>query len=125
MSGKYANARSIGMDRRSCRLLWPLTGSASVLVVALVWFCAGRATREPVYEGKTLVRWLRTYAPSSKAQRNSQEWKKADDAVRQSGTNCMPVLLQMLRAKDSRLKLGLISLARSISSSSISFRQRR
>jgi hypothetical protein len=82
------------------------------LVVALVWFCAGRATREPVYEGKTLVRWLRTYAPSSKAQRNSQEWNKADDAVRQSGTNCMPVLLQMLRAKDSRLKLGLISLAR-------------
>lgn len=100
------------MDRRSCRLLWPLILSAFVLVVGLNWFYASRATRQPVYEGKTLVLWLRTYAPSSKAQRNSPEWKKADDAVRQIGTNCMPVLLQMLRARDSQLKLKLIGLAR-------------
>ncbi len=101
-----------GTDRGSCRLRWPLTASAFVLAVALVWFCPSRATRQPIYEGKTLVLWLRTYAPSSKAQRNSPAWKEADDAVRQTGTNCIPVLLQMLRARDSQLKLGLIGLAR-------------
>ena len=100
------------MDPGSCRRLWPLTVSASLLVVALGLFCASRTTRRPLYEDKTLVLWLRTYAPSSKAQRNSPEWKKGDDAVRQRGTNCIPVLLRMLRAKDSHLKLSLIGLAR-------------
>lgn len=100
-----------GMDRSSCRLLWALSASAVALVIALVWFYASQATRQPVYRGKTLVFWLRTYAPSSKAQRNSPEWKEADNAVRQIGTNGIPVLLQMLRARDSRLKLGLIALA--------------
>src|ERR1051326_4991293 len=101
MRSKHRNARSMGMDPGSCRRLWPLTVSASLLVVARGLFCASRTTRAPLYEDKTLVLWLRTYAPSSKAQRNSPEWKKGDDAVRQRGTNCIPVLLRMLRAKDS------------------------
>lgn len=82
------------------------------MVAGLAWFCATRGPRQPVYEGKTLVLWLRTYAPSSKEARNSPEWKKADEAVRQMGTNCIPILLQMLRARDSQLKLAFIGLAR-------------
>jgi len=102
----------MGVDQRSCRPLWPAIVLAFLLVVVLGWFFASRATYQPVYEGKTLAHWLRTYAPSSKARPYSAEWEKAAKAVRQTGTNCIPVLLRMLRAKDSRLKLGLISLAR-------------
>jgi hypothetical protein len=113
MRCKEGKVRSTAMDQHFGRWwLWSLAASAVVLVVGLVSFWAGRAARRPVCQGKTLTLWLRTYAPSSRAGRNSPEWKKADDAVRQIGTNCTPVLLQMIRARDSRLKLALISLAR-------------
>lgn len=113
MSGEAGNAELSESGRDSRRWWrWLLATSAVVLVAALIWFCASRASRQPVYEGKTLALWLRTYSPSSRAGRNSPEWKKTDDAVRQMGTNCIPVLLQMLRARDSRLKLGFVSLAR-------------
>jgi HEAT repeat protein len=101
------------MSRRSGRRWLCLLGvSAVVLVSGLACFLASRGSRQPVYEGKTLALWLRTYSPSSQSQRNSPEWKKADDAVRQLGTNCIPVLLRMLRARDSQLKRRLISLVR-------------
>jgi len=67
---------------------------------------------EPVYRGKALTRWLRTYAPSSSAKPASKEWNEADAAVRHIGTNCIPILLQMIRAKDSPLKLRLVALAK-------------
>jgi len=84
----------------------------SILLVGLVLFLVLQVPPEPVYRGKTLTHWLRTYSPSSSAGRPSREWKEADDAVRHIGTNCIPVLLQMIRAKDSPLKLRLVSLAK-------------
>ncbi len=68
---------------------------------------------EPVYRGKPLSQCL---APSlSDAERGIRNWEarqlEADNAVRQAGTNALPTLLRMLRAKDSPLKLGFIPLA--------------
>jgi hypothetical protein len=67
--------------------------------------------RQPVYGGKPLTLWLRTYAPSSSSQLHSPEWNQADDAVRHMGTNCVPILLRMIRQKDSQAKLWLVAFA--------------
>jgi hypothetical protein len=58
--------------------------------------------REPVYEGKTLRRWLESHVLTSSANPpyGSPGWKKADEALRHIGTNAIPILLQMIRAKD-------------------------
>jgi len=68
---------------------------------------------EPVYQGKPLSQCL---APSlSDADRGMMNWEarhlEADNAVRQAGTNALPTLLRMLRAKASPLKLWFIDLA--------------
>jgi len=72
---------------------------AGVLGV-LVWRASG--TREPVFEGRTLRRWLNHHVASSAAipPYNSPGWRKADEALRHIGTNGIPTLLGMLRTKD-------------------------
>ena len=71
-----------------------------VVVGWLAWRASGR--REPVFEGRTLSNWLDHHVASSAASPpyGSPGWKEADDAIRHIGTNGIPTLLQMLRAKD-------------------------
>jgi HEAT repeat protein len=76
----------------------------------LLWFLTRQLHPEPAYRGKPLTLWLRTYAPSSPSGRGSPAWSEADDAVRHIGTNSIPILLKMLRASDSKLKLRLVEL---------------
>ncbi len=66
----------------------------------LVWRASG--PREPVFEGRTLTSWLDHHVASSAARPpyNSPGWKKADEALRKIGTNAIPTLLGMIRAKD-------------------------
>ena len=82
-----------------------------ILLASLVGFWVCRDLRDPVYRGKPLTTWLRTYGSSSSSGRHSKEWTETDAAVRHLGTNAIPVLLRMIRAKDSRLKLRLVALA--------------
>ena len=72
---------------------------ASVLGL-LVWQAPG--PREPVFEGRTLTSWLDHHVATSAASPpyNSPGWKKADEALRSIGTNAIPTLLEMIRAKD-------------------------
>ncbi len=112
MSGKYEDARSGETDRFShSRRPRTFAALAILLLLGLLWFLADRLPREPVYRGKTLTLWLQTYNPSAPAGRGSPEWNETDEAVRYIGTNAIPILLQMLRAKDSNLKLRLAALA--------------
>jgi hypothetical protein len=78
----------------------------AVLLVAIggviAWQILRGREHEPVYRGKRLSLWL-NYRTALKAQ-------EAHDAVRQAGTNAIPTLLRMLRAKDSGLKVGLMNL---------------
>src|SRR4051812_5134246 len=65
----------------------------------VVWKVARSSTAEPVYQGKTLSAWLEghtSFIPSY----NSPQWMKTDAAVRRIGTNGIPTLLKMIRAKD-------------------------
>src|SRR2546428_11263531 len=70
------------------------------VVGSLLWRASG--PREPVFEGRALTSWLDHHVASSAASPpyNSPGWKKADDALRSIGTNAIPTLLEMIRAKD-------------------------
>lgn len=72
---------------------------ASVLGL-LLWQAPG--PREPLFEGRPLTSWLERHVPTSSADPpfNSPGWKKADEALRHFGTNAIPTLLKMIRAKD-------------------------
>ena len=77
------------------------------LAGVIAWRAWQRREPEPVYKGKPLSSWLialRTSAFSSEAQ------EQAKAAVQQAGTNAIPTLLRMLRAKDSSFKLKLLAL---------------
>ena len=112
MSGEYGNERLSRTDRIS-QQWWLRTFAASIfiLLVGLVWFLVRHVPCEPVYRDKALTLWLRTYASSSSSGRHSREWNEANDAVRHIGTNCIPVLLHMIRENDSKLTLRLVALA--------------
>ncbi|MBI2929748.1 MAG: HEAT repeat domain-containing protein [Verrucomicrobia bacterium] len=70
------------------------------VVGLLIWQASG--PREPVFEDRTLTRWLDHHVASSAADPpyDSPGWKKADEALRHIGTNAIPTLLKMIRAKD-------------------------
>jgi len=70
--------------------------------------------REPVYQGKSLSTWLEGYTPDPKSYRplvEQPQWQQANAAVRGLGTNAIPSLLRMLRARDNPWKLKLVRLA--------------
>src|SRR4051812_24470518 len=64
-------------------------------------------SREPAYAGKPLSYWLRQDFWSIRGGKGPSP--QAEDAVRQIGTNALPTLIRMLRARDSRLKLALMN----------------
>jgi len=70
--------------------------------------------REPMYQGKSLSKWLEGYSFQSDPftpLKERPEWQQADRAVRHLGTNAVPTLLGVLRARDEPWKLTLLRLA--------------
>jgi hypothetical protein len=73
---------------------------------------------EPVYEGKTLSEWLlveywsesMTASPYVGQIIVGHGNREAEEAIRGMGTNGIPTLLRLLRAKDSALKARAMSL---------------
>lgn len=88
--------------------------SALVIVavgIILAWAWMPKATREPEYAGRTLTQWL------ERAENNWTNIKVTDecaDAVRQIGTNGLPLLLQMLAAPEEPWRPEVNALARRI-----------
>jgi hypothetical protein len=90
----------------------------ALLLIALAGVSAwqGLRLREPFYQGKRLSDWLAVYKMEGMA--GVETWQvrleqqEADEAVRRIGTNALPTLLRMLRAKDSALKVKCIGLAK-------------
>ena len=90
----------------------------AIVVVTLVGVTArqGLREREPVYHGKRLSAWLEAYQMHGLA--GAETWQvrvaqqEADEAVRHAGTNALPTLLRMIRAKDSALVVKLVALAK-------------
>src|SRR2546423_10837515 len=96
MSGEYGSARLSRNDWRS-RRGWRTTFVTSIIIllIGLGWVLVRQVPREPVYRGKELTLWLRTYASSSSSGPHSPEWNEADETVRRIRTNCIPVVLRI------------------------------
>jgi HEAT repeats len=89
----------------------------AVVLVILAGVAAwqGLRQREPVYQGRRLSDWLAAYKMEGLAGAETwqvrEEQQKAEEAVRHAGTNALPILLRMLRANDSALKVKYLELA--------------
>jgi HEAT repeat protein len=83
-----------------------------VLVTAFVASLLHFASRahEPVYQGKSLSVWLENYLDCDGGFTTREQQLAADLAVQHIGTNALPFLIEMISAKDSRLKSKLIDL---------------
>lgn len=87
--------------------------AAAIVALLLVAFSLllclllNRGEREPVYQGKPLSYWLSDFWPG----RNATLAKKEQDklAVRQIGTNAIPILLQWISAQDGPLKRKMVT----------------
>ncbi len=89
----------------SCRARTVLLTVLVASLGGLAWLVWIPRVPDPVFEGKPLSRWLWDYA-------DDHIYKgPADRAVRHIGTNAIPLLLTMLRAKDSKVTLTLRGLA--------------
>src|SRR5947209_2980083 len=67
--------------------------------------------REPVYEGRRLSVWLEEF---NKTGGTRDSTRKAREAIRQIGTNALPILLATLRSEDSGFKLTLVTWTRKL-----------
>ncbi len=83
-----------------------------LLVVAVLggvpW--QGHSMQEPVYEGKPLSYWLEAFEPEGFP--GQPNFVEAVDAVRAADTSAVPILLRLLRARDSDCTQKLTRLAR-------------
>ena len=81
---------------------WPVV--CGVMLVAavsgLLWWSPWEPP-DPVYRGRRLSIWL-------ERKPGSGSLEDATEAVRQAGTNAIPTLLRMLRARDSAIKVKLM-----------------
>ncbi len=74
--------------------------SALVIVavgILLAWAWAPKGPREPEYAGRTLTQWLERLDNN---RNNTEVWDECADAIRQIGTNGLPLLLQLLEAPE-------------------------
>jgi len=86
----------------------------SVIAVAVL-LCLTWPPKEPSYKGKSLSYWLEhnEVAGAVTAATNDPTKLECREAIRHIGTNAIPSLLRMLRAKDSALKMHVIDLIES------------
>ncbi|HOY60753.1 MAG TPA: HEAT repeat domain-containing protein, partial [Verrucomicrobiota bacterium] len=79
-----------------------MTGLLLAGIAGSLFWRASSCPHEPVFEGRPLTSWLDHHVASSAASPpyGSPGWKKADEVIRHIGTNGIPTLLEMIRAKD-------------------------
>ena len=85
----------------------------AILLVAVAGVIGWQIFRfhEPVYHGKRLTGWLEQYGTNHwSAGRNGELDKQAEAAIRQIGTNAIPLYLEMIATKQSPFSFKLSAL---------------
>ncbi len=85
-----------------------LTVLLAVAVGGWGWLYLRPLAREPMHAGKPLAYWLEGFKSPPPSGRSMKE---AEAAVREAGTNALPTLLSLLRARDTRFTLAWLALA--------------
>jgi len=92
----------------------PVKIALAIVLPALAGVIAWQLLQEhePVYQGEPLSFWLNKYGDGNYVGIGAQLAKsEADEAVRQIGTNAIPLLLQRLQTQDSAFSEWLMHLA--------------
>src|SRR5437868_4449428 len=76
-------------------------GLLALIAFATLIVMLAIGTREPIYQGRTINQWLGQLDYSYPYRLEDQ---RASNAISQLGTNILPYLGSMLRARDSSLK---------------------
>ena len=112
---KRAGARQNHLPGNSASdYLFPMRKTRVAAITALVlaalgavfWILFGQGEREPVYQGKTLTCWMSDFLPDRDA--TPEELEQDTFAVRQIGTNAIPILLKWI-SRDGRLKQKMVT----------------
>ncbi len=85
-------------------LKWTLAATALVALAA-VWLVWNSIVPDPPYHGKPLSHWLLGYQGDG-----TGDWDEADKAMNQFGSNAVPILLEWLQVRDTKLKLRVLAL---------------
>src|SRR2546421_3735492 len=80
---------------------------ALVCLLGLALFSHLFSHQEPTYQGKPLSEWAQQYGANHWSGTDRAADKEAEFAIQQVGTNAIPFLLGMMRARDSALKKKL------------------
>jgi hypothetical protein len=85
----------------------------AMLLAGLAWiiFHPKSEPPEPMYQGKPLSQWLAAYDPAN-TNRQPALMKETQNAIRQMGTNSIPIMLRMLERHDSPIKARFMELMR-------------
>jgi len=82
----------------------------AAIVGVIVW--PALHLREPAFQGKRLSVWLEQQGTNHfSAARGSELDKQGQAAIRQIGTNALPMLIEKLRARDTRFKQFMMTWA--------------
>jgi hypothetical protein len=81
---------------------------ATAFIAGLLLFTS--RAHGPVYQGKPLSVCLENYFDRDGNETTREQERAADLAVQHIGTNALPLLIEMIKAKDSRFKSKLIDL---------------
>jgi len=93
--------------KRSFKIAF-LSFALVAILAGLAWWLARPS--EPLYQGQSLTFWYSRYTFVNGVG-TAPNFYKGDEAARYLGTNAIPELLRMIKAKDSALTLDLITLA--------------
>jgi hypothetical protein len=74
-----------------------IAGTLLLLTIVAVVAWQTNGPSEPVYDGKPLSRWI---VATRDSRHGSPEWQRADEILRRTGTNALPTMLKMIRAKN-------------------------
>ena len=80
-------------------------GVSIIFALAAVYILAVLFWNEPAYQGRRLSVWLRELQHPSPVVR-----QQAQVAIRNVGTNAVPLLRELLHARDSSFKTNLVAL---------------
>ena len=86
--------------RKPAKRRWRIVLVLCALVVAVAAVAFWPGEMEPEYEGKSLSYWIK----ESERHRSEKETKQASEAVRQIGTNGLPLLLKWLQYEPQSAK---------------------
>ncbi len=82
-----------------------------VIAVATLVPVATGPPAAPSYRGKSFRHWLDQYYSAYGSRAQPSRAAEAEEAIRQMGTNALPSLIEMIRARDSFLKQTVMNLA--------------